>query len=182
MSDLIILLIVCSVTILGFWVGIWRFICIDRTQKKRLALIKRWGTSGDGILAQQEFDRVSFERHLRFLFWFKNPKQLYGPLLQGVWDQDYPPLKYDLLWWRCYNEIYRILMQQGHWGWVDRINRKYATNDTNKYDLIFAMTVIGIDLTVWLDANKAMEAPQYSMIAGAEEYDQIMQAQEMMDG
>lgn len=157
-----VLLSVGMITLLGC---AWRFIAVNMTDKKRLQLIDRCKISGDYNLALEEFDDVSFDEHVNAKFFFRNPRKLYGPLMQGVWDSDVQKAYHDF-WWKCYNELYRNALKPTR----RNINKYIST-----YGLTHALELNGYDLDYLLNE----EPPKFSMVDGAEEYEQIMAMQEM---
>jgi hypothetical protein len=162
-----------SFSVGGFLYGILSLIANRRTFNKRIQLIDRWNTSGDWRLAQKEFNEVDYEAHDRAIRWFQNPKKLYGPLIQGVWDDDQPKV-YDSFWWRCYNEIYLKL------GPDSQARIKYVMAKS-EVGMPTAMHLCHMNISAWL-AQSPPPADKFTMTDGAEEYEQIMAMQDMIDG
>jgi len=149
-------------------------ICICSTEIKRSRLIDLSGYSGDCILALQEWDCVCNYQHFWHVLFFRNPKRLYGPLLQGVWNHSSNNVNlYDERWWDCYHYIYLkftpALQQQ--------INRMMATKP---YRLETALYEV-CDVDYILEHCKAKPEPEFFMMDGAEEYEEIISIQEAME-
>lgn len=87
---------------LVFWLGIilymmfiaaliWYMICNGKTLKQKLALIELSQTAfnpddfSDRFDFLQGLDKVGYNEHLWALFTFKNPHDLYPPMVQEVW-------------------------------------------------------------------------------------------------
>lgn len=150
--------------LLSIPVGVlWRCWCIAQTGQKRDDLIDRWEASGDPRLAIEEYDKVSFGEHVNALFLLRGAKKLYGPLLQGVWDTDQQQV-YSDYWWYCYREIYYGLYSK----------RTIARLMAKGYSLPHALMELGFDTSF----DRA--PPRFSMIEGAEEYEQIMAMQDLV--
>lgn len=156
-----------AVSLAAFLGCAWWYYALFRTRIKRLQLIDRYKISGDWRLASEEFEAVGFSEHLSAVFWLRDPRRLYGPLIQGVWDSDTQKAYHDF-WWKCYKEIYLKApkQQQGN------INRFLPSRG-----LTATLTSLGYDLDYLLLA--ADPPPKFSMVDGAEEYEQIMAMQEI---
>lgn len=167
-------LVVCAFGLL-LW-SVWGLICSGRTYSKRKALIERTKSiPGDRLLAYAELDRVGYNQHQKYLMRFRNPRKLYGPLLQGIWDGPHHALflGYSEYWWQCYNEIYLSLTPSGLQPSVHLLMSRGLT-------LPGAIESSGIDIEDWLGVPP--ELPKFSMADGVEEYEQAMAAQEIMGG
>ena len=163
---------------LGLVVGIWGLVANDIAGRKRDQLIDRWQLSGHYSLARDEYNRVTYNEHHWRVFTFRSACCLYGPLLQGVWNHSSNNMNtYDEWWWRCYNEIYLKLDRDGN---IRRKTRVYMARGDS---LPAALMLAGIDLDEWLlGQDKVAPPPKFAMTGGAEEYEQIIIAQELMEG
>ena len=163
------------------WIGgfgsVWSSIANVITGTKRQRLVERWNCSGSYVYAHQEYGRVTYNQHLWRVFTFRSAKSLYGPLTQGFWNHIGNNVKtYDKYWWRCYQEIYLKLVG----GKRDRQVRYYMGHGVS---LPYALERAGLDIPSWLASTEEKQAKSISpMIEGAEEYDRIMAAQEIMHG
>ena len=163
------LLLIC-----GFG-SVWSLIANFITGIKRQQLIALWNCSGSHVYAHQEYNRVTYNQHFWRLFTFRSAKSLYGPLTQGIWNYTGNMNAYDKYWWRCYQEIYLKLPMDGK---RERQIRYYMGHGVR---LPCALDRAGIDIPSWLASTEGKQAKSISpTIAGAEEYDQIMAAQELM--
>lgn len=169
-------LILLCIIVLFFFAGTLRgLVASHLTVRKRLQLINRWAASGDFDLAREEFDRVTYSQHNRAVFLFKNPMKLYGPLIQGVWDDD-TPKNYDKYWWRCYNEIYLNMMPASQAA----INKELAKYTKYTWPVLpHALLQLNVDIGSWLGSYDHAEQ-KFSMADGVEEYEQAMAAQNLM--
>lgn len=151
------------------------FVCIRgiivnaRTREKRCQLIDRWKTSGDRRLAAWEFDQVDFKNHNKADFWGKDSKALYGPLIQGIWNTD-AKQTYSDYWWRSYHQVY---MPHSTSIRMPEIRREMAFIGSTYMPTILEMHGFGLP-------PQDVLPEKFSMADGAEEYDQIMAAQEIM--
>jgi hypothetical protein len=165
---------------------VWGMISNCLTYRKRMQLVDRWQYSGDFYLARDEFDLVSNNQHYWRVFFLKSPRSLYGPLIQGIWDYNpvtspgtsSPFVKYNDYWWRCYKEIYLKLQ----YNWItSKKTRKYMAIRNHRYFLPVALAAAGLDPEELLPPKeKVTPEEKFSMQAGAEEYDQILAAQELI--
>src|SRR6266446_6198257 len=162
---------------LGIIIITWALIANDITSRKREHLIDHWHYSGDAGLAYHEFDLVDYRDHYWRVFFFRSARVLYGPLLQGVWDHTSNNVNtYDAFWWRCYKEVYMKFARDGN---TIKKTRSYLARG---FALPNALMGSGIHLNEWLLAeDQAAPSPKFSMMGGAEEYEAIMQTQELME-
>jgi len=167
------------------WIGgfgsVWSSIANVITGTKRQRLVERWNCSGSYVYAHQEYGRVTYNQHLWRVFTFRSAKSLYGPLTQGFWNHIGNNVKtYDKYWWRCYQEIYLKLDAADV---LERRTRYYMARGT-KYGMTlpFALERLGVDIPSWLKFTEEEQAKSILPTnAGAEEYDQIMAAQEIVE-
>lgn len=124
--------------------------------------------------ASDEFNKVSFKAHFKACLWLKNPKKLYGPLIQSIWDG--PPQVHDSFWWACYDKIYLKLPS----SLQDKINHMMVQQKISLPTACHRLS--GINCEEMLFSDEAVEPPKFSMTEGAQEYDEAMRAQEMMHG
>lgn len=124
--------------------------------------------------ANQEFNKVNFREHYKACLWLQNPKKLYGPLIQSIWDG--PPQVHDSFWWACYDRIYLNLPS----SLQDEINRMMVRQKISLPTACHRLS--GIDCGEMLFSDEAVEPPKFSMTEGAQEYDEAMRAEEMMHG
>ena len=168
-----------TLLMIGGFGSVWGLIASFITGSKRQRLVERWNCSGSYVYAHQEYSRVTYNQHLWRVFTFRSAKSLYGPLTQGIWNYTGNNVNtYDKFWWRCYQEIYINLARDGE---MEQRTRYYM--DFGKYGatLPFALERAGLDIPKWLASTEGKQAKSISpTIAGAEEYDQIMAAQELM--
>lgn len=162
-----------SIAVFMFAVWIHSLWANARTGRKRRELIDRWKNT-DHQLAVEEYNRVDYSDHHRALLLFRNPKKLYGPLTQGIWNDDVKQV-YSPYWWRCYNEVYLE-----HRDWQKRINAANTCNNPNNY-LPAILRRVGLNIHQLLGEREDEGPPKFSMIDGADEYDQIIAAQEIME-
>ena len=156
----------------------WAHIANEITSRKRCHLVDHWAHSGNAGLAYDEFNLVDYRDHYWRVFFFRSARVLYGPLLQAVWNHTcVMPNIYDAYWWRCYKEIYLKLYRDGN---TIKTIRAYLARGNS---LPAALTITGISLEEWLlAADQVAPPPKFSMTGGAEEYEAIMQTQELMEG
>lgn len=162
---LTVVFVVCLLYLLGV-----HPIANNRTLNKRRDLIDRWKNTGDYSLAKDEFDKVSYTKHFKVCFWFRNPKKLYGPLTQSVWDTDQPQ-GHNELWWRCYKEIYLATVEK---------NREHINRHLHGNDLVYTLKMLGYNINGWLKIEEEPYA-RITMQEGAEEYEQIMAMQSQIE-
>lgn len=141
----------------------------NRTLNKRHDLIDRWKNTGSYHLAATEFDKVSYTKHFKACFWFRNPRKLYGPLIQSVWDTDQTQV-HDQFWWRCYKEIYLATHEK---------NQQHINQHLQGCELPYALERLGYSIEVWLGLDRET-SPRMTMQQGAEEYNEIMTMQDLM--
>ncbi len=173
-----------NIAFILLWVGgfgsVWGLIAHFITGSKRHRLIEHWNCSGSQFYAHREYSRVTYNQHFWRVFIFRSAKSLYGPLTQGIWNYTGNNVNtYDKYWWRCYQEIYLKLPMGGK---RDRQIRYYM--DYGKYGatLPFALERAGINIDAWLASTEGKQAKSISPTsAGAEEYDQIMTMQDIME-
>ena len=162
----------------GGFGSIWGLIADLITGRERQRLVKLWSYSGSHVHAHKEYNRVTYHQHFRRVFTFRSAKSLYGPLTQGIWYHTGNNVNtYDKYWWRCYQEIYLRLDSE-----MERLTRYYM--DFGKYGatLPFALERAGLDIPSWLAITEEKKGKGMSpTIAGAEEYDQIMAMQDIME-
>ncbi len=163
---------------LVIFIWVWAHIANEITSLKRGHLVNHWVYSGNVGLAYDEFNLVDFKDHYWRVFFFRSARVLYGPLLQGVWNHSSNNVNtYDEWWWRCYNEIYLKLTKGGN---TIKNTRAYLARGNS---LPVALTFSGISVEEWLLAeDKVIPPPKFSMTDGVEEYEAIMQTQELMEG
>lgn len=75
--------IVVSLVFVG---GIWALICNEVTHKQRVRLIDARPRGCQYWACSAEWERVSYDQHLLRLLTFRNPRHLYGPLTQQIWQ------------------------------------------------------------------------------------------------
>ncbi|SRR6266446_413627 len=162
---------------LGLVIGIWGLIANSITSRKRYHLIDSCILSGNYSLAVAEYNLVTFNEHHWRVFTFRKSRCLYGPLLQGIWNHSSSNNinTYDEYWWRCYNEIYLKLT-------IYEITlsktREFMSRGNS---LPSALTLVGIDLDErLLGEDQVAPPPKFAMTDGAEEYDQVIIAQQLM--
>jgi len=162
---------------LVIFIWTWAHIANEITSRKRCHLVDHWAHSGNAGLAYDEFNLVDFKDHYWRVFFFRSARVLYGPLLQGVWDHTSNNVNtYDAFWWRCYKEVYMKFARDGN---TIKKTRSYLARG---FALPNALMGSGIHLNEWLLAeDQVAPPPEFSMRDGAEEYDQIMQTQELME-
>ena len=165
---------------LGFLTIVWIWFCISNfvATRTRRHLINHWGHSGSDIYAHKEFDLVTCNQHFWRVFTFRSAKFLYGPLTQGIWNHTGNNMNtHNEHWWRCYLEIYLKLDPDGE---INRTVRDYLFRGNS---LPSALERAGIDVYAWFETlDEQKEGKNISpMIAGAEEYDQVMAVQEIME-
>ena len=161
----------------GIIFGAWRIVCNERTYRKRAQLIKRIGAMSHdrSPYAFSELSEVEYEDHFKKLFLFRNPKGLYGPVLQNLWGDDWSVETMSEVWWRCYIEIYRTADAEFRWCIRSSIYEGWG--------LLNALILNGASKEVEDIAASMMEGDdtaKFSMADGAEEYEQAMAAQELM--
>ena len=163
---------------LVIFIWVWAHIANEITSLKRGHLVNHWVYSGNVGLAYDEFNLVDFKDHYWRVFFFRSARVLYGPLLQGVWDHTSNNVNtYDAFWWRCYKEVYMKFARDGN---TIKKTRSYLARG---FALPNALMGSGIHLNEWLLAeDQAAPSPKFSMMGGAEEYEAIMQTQELMEG
>ena len=166
---------------IGGFGSVWSIIANLITGTKRQRLVELWSYSGSHVYAHQEYNQVTYNQHFWRVFTFRSAKSLYGPLTQGIWNHTGRTVNtYDKYWWRCYQEIYLKLVIDGE---MEQRTRYYM--DYGKYGatLPFALERAGIGVDAWLEASGKKQAKSISpMIEGAEEYEEIIAAQEIMHG
>jgi len=164
-----------SISMMILAIIVWFFSCIIITERRRIRLTYLWGYSGDSYLAIREWECASYVGHVWYVFFFRNPKRLYGPLLQGVWNHTSNNVNtYDERWWDCYNHIYLA---------GTAINKKRIRDimATGSYRLETAMERAGYDVDFLLGLRKPNPESKFSMVDGAEEYEEIVSGQQIMD-
>ncbi len=163
---------------LVIFIWVWAFITYVITRRKRRHLTDHLIRSGGYVFANVEFNLVDIKTHYWRVFFLKNSKSLYGPFLQGVWKHTSNNINtYDEWWWRCYREIYLNLSNGGN------TDKKIRACMARGNSLPAALTLAGINLEEWLlGEDQVAPPPKFAMTGAAEEYDQIMQMQEMLDG
>ena len=172
------LLLIC-----GFG-SVWSLIAHFITGIKRQRLIALWNCSGSYVYAHQEYSRVTYNQHFWRLFTFRSAKSLYGPLTQGIWNYTGNNVNtYDKFWWRCYQEIYlKLNLKFAMAREMEQLTRYYMARGQNGMTLPYALERTGIDITSWLASTEEEQAKSISpMSAGAEEYDSIIAAQDIME-
>jgi len=156
--------------------SVWWFIAAKLTSKQRHALIDKWKMQiGGEYYCVEEYELISFNRHFWRVFFFRNAKVLYGPLTQEIWDyKSNNCISHDEFWWDCYKYGYRFMVTS------ESGNRVRYMMAHGGMPMITALDHI-IDIQVWINSHKPTPAaPKFTMTEGAEEYEQIMAAQELM--
>ncbi len=164
-----------------YWAGLvcvgWVWFCAVRMANKREALERDLWKCSPGLI---ELAQVRSITHATMLVFFMNPRKLYGPIVQSFWH-DYPnPYAHDTRWWMVYNKIYLKLSEKDQREIRIRLSRKsaYSVYHPVLEDAISVYTGIDVDRAIgWIGHSN--EAPT-DMSSFAEEYDQIMAAQESM--
>lgn len=84
------------VGILGVSVGAalviaWHGVCNQRTYRQRTRLLENNVNLGPRYLDLfwREWHSVEYNEHLMALFWGRNPQELYGPVVNYVWNEAY---------------------------------------------------------------------------------------------
>lgn len=67
-----------------FIVEIWAFIAIELTYRQRIRLIDRRPKGNLYWKYSEEFNKVKYKTHFWHVFFFLDPKKLYGPLNQDL--------------------------------------------------------------------------------------------------
>ena len=64
----------------------WFVVSNERTSGQRNRLIDRRPRGNEVWDYSREFNAVTYNQHLWALFCFRDPRRLYGPLTQQIWD------------------------------------------------------------------------------------------------
>ena len=65
----------------------WLLICNDITYRQRNRLLDKRPHGCLFKAYSREFRKVSYEKHLLYLFFLRNPKHLYGLLNRSLWKR-----------------------------------------------------------------------------------------------
>ncbi len=159
-----------------YWVGLvcigWVWFCAVRMANKREALERDLWKCSPGLI---EIAQVWGFTHAAMLVFFMNPRRMYGPIVQSFWNGDNHTS--EARWWMVYNKIYLKLSAQDQKVIRMRLAGKGDYPPALEH-AIHVYTGIDVDRAIgWI--SNSNEAPT-NMSSFAEEYDQIMAAQESM--
>ena len=125
--------------------------------------------------AIEEHKKVNFKKHLSRLLLGRNPASLYGPLMQLSLSGPMPKLNY--AWWNMYTEKYLKLTPPDQ----HQIDLRIANNGWSLLEAIFIYTKMTPQEFQRLTGGVHVSMEPVPVMAGAaEEYDQIIMAQELI--